>query len=360
MWPASGASPRKRFRRPGYSARGNHGSDPSRRNQSAAFDLLQSAGLAARCGFTREALEKLEFFGVVDFFLSETAQHADVVLAGSLQEEEEGVVCSAEGRVIHIQQGRRSARQCAGGLADHVRPGSAAWARQSISRSLTPARFSTNCARPRAEASRTTTASLTRKSMQQMGVFWPCPSLDHPGTPRLFEGGVSFIPMEKPLSTDGVARERAIRWTRVSRLPHHRAGGEPIPVRDANAPHRSAWSISIPNRVSKSTRGWLRVMGIADEDWVTVDDPPRRDHVCRPWWCARSAPIRSSFRITGPVRRSANLLTHRTLDPRSKIPEFKVSACRIGNAEAADWARAGSVTRARSAFPIEGAPDVRI
>ena len=26
---------------------------------------------------------------------------------------------------------------------------------------------------------------------------------------------------------------------------------------------------------------------------------------------------------------SANQLTHRTLDPRSKIPEFKVSACRI-------------------------------
>jgi assimilatory nitrate reductase catalytic subunit len=30
-----------------------------------------------------------------------------------------------------------------------------------------------------------------------------------------------------------------------------------------------------------------------------------------------------------PGARSANRLTHRTLDPRSKIPEFKVSACRI-------------------------------
>ncbi len=54
--------------------------------------------------FTRQALERLEFFGVVDFFLSETAHHADVVLAGSLQEEDEGVTGSAEGRVIHIQQ----------------------------------------------------------------------------------------------------------------------------------------------------------------------------------------------------------------------------------------------------------------
>src|SRR5207237_8361572 len=54
--------------------------------------------------FTREALERLEFFAVCDFFLSETARYADVVLAGSLQEEEEGVTCSAEGRVIHIQR----------------------------------------------------------------------------------------------------------------------------------------------------------------------------------------------------------------------------------------------------------------
>ena len=54
--------------------------------------------------FTREALEKLEFFGVIDFFLSETAHHADVCSAGSLQEEDEGVVCSAEGRVQKINK----------------------------------------------------------------------------------------------------------------------------------------------------------------------------------------------------------------------------------------------------------------
>jgi assimilatory nitrate reductase catalytic subunit len=34
-----------------------------------------------------------------------------------------------------------------------------------------------------------------------------------------------------------------------------------------------------------------------------------------------------------PDDRSANRLTHRTLDPRSKIPEYKVSACRIEKAD---------------------------
>src|SRR5262245_2588061 len=40
-------------------------------------------------GFVREALERLEFFAVVDFFLSETARHADVVLPCALMEEDE-------------------------------------------------------------------------------------------------------------------------------------------------------------------------------------------------------------------------------------------------------------------------------
>ena len=34
---------------------------------------------------------------------------------------------------------------------------------------------------------RTTPALRTKKIEKQYGVFWPCPSDEHPGTPRLFE-----------------------------------------------------------------------------------------------------------------------------------------------------------------------------
>src|SRR5690606_26514554 len=54
--------------------------------------------------FIARALDKLEFFVVVDFFLSDTARHADIVLPGSLQEEDEGTVTQVEGRVIKINQ----------------------------------------------------------------------------------------------------------------------------------------------------------------------------------------------------------------------------------------------------------------
>ena len=52
--------------------------------------------------FIKRMLEKLEFVVGIDFFLSETARFADVVLPGSQHEEDEGVVCSTEGRVIKI------------------------------------------------------------------------------------------------------------------------------------------------------------------------------------------------------------------------------------------------------------------
>lgn len=51
--------------------------------------------------FLRAALEKLEFYVNINFFLSETARYADIILAASLMEEDEGTTTNVEGRVIH-------------------------------------------------------------------------------------------------------------------------------------------------------------------------------------------------------------------------------------------------------------------
>jgi assimilatory nitrate reductase catalytic subunit len=67
--------------------------------------------------FIREALSRLEFFTVIDFFMSETARYADLVLPGSLMEEDEGTTTNVEGRVIHHRRSssRRPARARTGG-----------------------------------------------------------------------------------------------------------------------------------------------------------------------------------------------------------------------------------------------------
>jgi assimilatory nitrate reductase catalytic subunit len=53
-------------------------------------------------------------------------------------------------------------------------------------------------------------------------------------------------------------------------------------------------------------------------------------------------------------KRSANRLTHRTIDPRSKIPEFKVSAARLARAAGPPaWAREENGAQVRR-LPVVG------
>jgi assimilatory nitrate reductase catalytic subunit len=68
--------------------------------------------------------------------------------------------------------------------------------------------------------------------------------------------------------------------------------------------------------------------GIADNEWVEV--ATRRSEITIQAMIVRTIrPDTVFIPYHWPGNRSANRLTHRTLDPRSKIPEFKVSACRI-------------------------------
>jgi len=73
--------------------------------------------------------------------------------------------------------------------------------------------------------------------------------------------------------------------------------------------------------------------GIRGGDWVTVTS--RRSAITLEAMVVRTIrPDTVFIPYHWPGKRSANLLTHRTLDPRSKIPEYKVSACRISKAAA--------------------------
>ena len=68
--------------------------------------------------------------------------------------------------------------------------------------------------------------------------------------------------------------------------------------------------------------------GISDGDWVKVTTR-RTVLVIQAMVVNTIRPDTVFIPYHWPGRRSANLLTHRTIDPRSKIPEYKVSACRI-------------------------------
>ncbi len=281
-------------------------------------------------GYTRDALEKLEFFGVIDFFLSETAQHADVVFAGSLQEEEEGVVCSAEGRVLHIQQavtppGRaRLDSRIVCDLAKHL--GKERFFPYSCPREIFE---------ELREASRGGIADyggITYERLdQELGVFWPCPTPDHPGTPRLFEGGVSMHP-------DGKCRFLATPWRESGDpvdddFPVFLTTGRVVSQYLSGTQTRRIGALveQYPEPLVEIHPRLAAAIGLAAGDWVTVTT--RRTALTLQASIVKTIrPDTVFIPYHWPAGRSANQLTHRTLDPRSKIPEFKVSACRVAKA----------------------------
>ena len=118
--PASGASRPEELPQAGRRLLRDVPQDRRGRDQGPA--LASASTRWSRCRTTRSSramLEKLEFFVAIDFFLSETARHADIVLPGSLHEEDEGIVAQRRGPGHQDQQGGRPARRGAAGLADH-------------------------------------------------------------------------------------------------------------------------------------------------------------------------------------------------------------------------------------------------
>ena len=193
--------------------------------------------------FTREALEKLEFFGVIDFFLSETAQHADVVLAGSLQEEEEGVACSAEGRVIHIQKAVDPPGERAAGLADLSAISRAALGQGEV---LPVSRTPREIFDELREASRGGPCGLLRHHLREdRRADGRVLALPDAGSSRERRGcskaAGSFIPTaRRGFSHASIASRGDPVDAEYPDLSDDRPRGQPVPVRHADAPHRRA------------------------------------------------------------------------------------------------------------------------
>ncbi|RIK42834.1 MAG: nitrite reductase [Chloroflexi bacterium] len=291
--------------------------------------------------YVRAQLEKLEFYVAIDFFMNETAYYAHVVLPGSLQEEDEGVVCTAEGRVVRINQ----AVECPGAARQDWR------IIQDIARALGRERgFTFNdpgeiFAELRV-ASKGGTADWSgityEKIERQKGVFWPCPDEDHPGTPRLFEPG-SWNPVAQGKGPfyfpDGRARFNVATYTPPAEdvdaeYPLFLTTGRVIGQFLSGTQTRRIGPLldPYPEPRVEMHPALAQKLGIADGEWVTVES--RRGSMTLQALVLniiRPDTVFIPYHWAG--RQSANQLTIAAQDPISKIPEYKVCAVRIQKAE---------------------------
>ena len=281
--------------------------------------------------FTREALDKLEHYAVIDFFLSETAAHADVVLPGSLHEEDEGTVTTLEGRVVKVNEAipppgeARRDWEIICDLAARLGQG------RYFEYSSTEEIFE-----ELRRASRGGTADYSgitwERIVEEQGVFWPCPEEGHPGTPRLYEGGRFYHP-------DGRARFIPTPWRESSETPDdeypiYLTTGRVISQYLSGTQTRRIGALvdQYPEPLCELHPRLAQELGVADGDMVRLTS--RRGSMTAP------AKVVSSIRpdtvfvpYHWPGEKSINLLTKRALDPISKIPEYKVSAVKVEKIE---------------------------
>jgi assimilatory nitrate reductase catalytic subunit len=313
----------------------------------AAYEMLDKAGQdggvrglfvmgsnivvsAPRALHVQERLKALDILVVSDYFLSETAQLATVVLPSAQWAEEEGTMTNLEGRVI-----RRKRALCP---PDGVRSDISIIC--ELARLLGKGQyFAFTQAREVFEELRRASAGgiadyagiTYEKIEEQQGIFWPCPTEDHPGTQRLFQDGFP--------TPSGRARFSPVR---------HQA---PAEVPDSAYPlYLTTGRVLAQYQSGTQTRRVARLQAMMPAPFVEIHPTTARSYGLTAGDMVKLTTKRGSaffaVKVTTRIRQdtvfvpfhwggqqSINRLTNPALDPTSRMPEFKVCAVRIERAE---------------------------
>ncbi|MCH8560576.1 MULTISPECIES: molybdopterin oxidoreductase family protein [unclassified Nesterenkonia] len=300
-------------------------------------------------------LRALDLLVVADFFLSETAAEADVVLPVLQWAEEDGTMTSLEGRLLR----RRRALEPPSGCRSEL------WIFAELARRLgVPTGFSTDPAEVFEEIRRATagaTADYSAMSWELLDAghagYWPHPAAAEPaaerahaagagsaagagnaagpertstgepiiGTPRMFTARFAHA--------DGRATLRAIRpraqaaphaeeltFTTGRLMEHYQSGNQTrrVPALDAAHPQ-------VTVQIHPAT---ARQFGLAEDGFAVVENA-QGALTAKVVFDAgiRADTLFSPFHFSG--RSAANLLTRGLTDPHSKMPEFKNTPVRI-------------------------------
>ena len=267
----------------------------------------------------RECLKALDFLVVQDIFLTETAELADVVLPATGFAEKDGSFTNTERRVQRVRKALcppgdarvdwRILCDVAAAMGFPMDYAHAGAIMDEIA-SLTPIYGGISFAR-----------------IDDVGLQWPCPTADHPGTKFLHQGkftrgkgkfhAVAFMPPKE--SPDD---EYPFILTTGRQLEHFHTG--------TMSRRSEVLDDLVPHGAIQVNSGDAQELGIADGDMLKVR--------------SRRGEVNVPAKVTDRIRRGtvflafhfhehpANVLTIAALDPIAKIPEFKVCAVSIEKA----------------------------
>ena len=276
-----------------------------------------------------DSFKKLDFLVVSDFFLSETAEFADVVLPATTWAEDEGTTTNLEGRVIRIRKVKdpigesKTDWQIMKVIAERMGKGEF-FPYENVPQIWEEFRLAS-------KGGKADYYGITYDRIdKEDGVFWPCPSEDHPGTPTMFK--------EKFDTPNGKANLAVVDWQEPAEIPsakyphtlttgrvvfHYLSGTQtrrvkflmeqcPLPYAEMHPELASQYNLANGDKVKLTTP---RSSMVVD---VRLTKAIRNDHVFVPYHWGKEL--------------SVNQLTNPALDPTSRMPEFKVCAVKIEKA----------------------------
>ncbi|KHL01207.1 molybdopterin oxidoreductase family protein [Sinomonas humi] len=273
----------------------------------------------------REGLRRLDFLAVCDFFLSETAREADVVLPVLQWAEEEGTMTNLEGRVLR----RRRAVEPPPGARSEL------WILNRLAELLeAPSSFPTD---PQAvfeelrAASSGGPADYSGISYQMLDAgeeaYWPYPQGSR-GTPRLFrerfahdDGRARLVAVRASTGGWASARPRLDEFQLATGrlLEHYQSGAQTRRVstlNDAQPEPRLQIHPAAAERLRLEDGAWAR---------VTRPGSAVPEVLCRTELSVGIRPDTVFLPFHFPGLAAANQVTEARTDPISGMPEFKTT-----------------------------------
>ncbi len=264
-------------------------------------------------------IDSLDFFVVQDIFLTETAKLADVVLPSSCFAEKDGTFTNTERLVQRV----RKAVEAPGLAKDDT------WIVAEISKRMGYTMPNVTAREVMREINQLTPSygGITYERLESGGLVWPCPDINHPGTPILHKGkftrglgqffAIGFKPPVEPADAEypfTLSTGRVLEHYHTGTMTRRGTGLNrlyPELLAEINPEDAQGLEISEGEYIRiTSRRGSIRAK-------VHIDRRSQRGMVFVPFHFREAA---------------ANLLTHGAVDPVSKIPAFKVSGVRIEKA----------------------------
>ena len=306
----------------------------------------------------RKAVEQLEFFVAQDIFFNETNVYADVLLPAAAFAEKDGTFTNSDRRVQRVRKAvappgvaradwqiiseiaRRTINKITREVDEH--PGAACRKLDlTIYRNANKMLADWEYDDPGAiwDEMREVTEPFNGITYQRLeeegGVHWPCPSLDHPGTPYLFKdefpsGKGKFFAVEYTNESEIVDEDYPLVLS-TGRLLYHWHG-----TMSRFSSLNKIWPECTVEMNPNDAAKYAFEMG----EWVDVFS--RRGVITARLLVTKRSPEGSIFIPFHFAEAAANTLTNNLTDKIAKIPDYKICAVKVARAEQIPLDREGA------------------